>query len=133
LLMIPVILYGVAGALSMMINPITLTGIVTMTALFTAMGFAAKNMGIETAESFKVIADAINSVPTTRNIAFTRSMNSASRAFSSARTAAPAVRTAPSSYQVTINVMLDRERLATVVREITAQDALNQAAGRGTA
>jgi hypothetical protein len=109
LIVLPVILTQIAGAMSLMGNPLALGGMMALTAVFTSMGFAAKFMGAETAESFEKITKAISSVPTRKNIEF--------------RSYRP--------QQITINVMVDRQKLATVVRQINGEDALNSVSGRG--
>ena len=92
-----------------------------------------------TASNIKEIARAIEAIPIRKNIEFATSMT----ALAAANTAAAALGTtqavtkaiiggnnqnnnaaaAPTPYEVTINVMLDRDKLATVVQEINGEQA----------
>ena len=92
-----------------------------------------------TANNIKEIAQAIEAIPIRKNIEFATSMS----ALAAANTAAAALGTtqavtkaiiggnnqnnnataAPTPYEVTINVMLDRDKLATVVQEINGEQA----------
>lgn len=92
-----------------------------------------------TASNIKEIAEAIEAIPIRKNIEFATSMG----ALAAANTAAAALGTtqavtkaiiggnnqnnnaaaAPTPYEVTINVMLDRDKLATVVQEINGEQA----------
>lgn len=99
-----------------------------------------------TASNIKEIAKAIEAIPIRKNIEFATSMT----ALAAANTAAAALGTtqavtqvisgnnnqnnntaaAPTPYEVTINVMLDRDKLATVVQEINGQQAKQAIQGR---
>ena len=98
------------------------------------------------AENIAKISEAITAIPIRKNIEFATSMT----ALAAANTAAAALGTtqavtqvisgnnnqnnntaaAPTPYEVTINVMLDRDKLATVVQEINGQQAKQAIQGR---
>tara|TARA_B100000900_G_C20497892_1_gene682448 strand:- start:693 stop:1187 length:495 start_codon:yes stop_codon:yes gene_type:complete len=147
LLALPTVFGALAASMMLFANPLAILGMASFAATMLATAAAANLMGVEFAASIQTISESIDSIPTTKNVEFVASMG----ALAAANTAAAALGSvnavtnvitgnanqssgtsaSPTPYEVTINVMLDREKLATVTKEIVGEmsrDAARQGA-----